>query len=594
MTIDQRILKLRDLLKKTKIDAYIIPTSDPHQSEYVADHWKSREWISGFTGSAGVVVVTADHAGLWTDSRYYLQAGKELAKSEVKLHKQKVQGAPEHIHWLVENLPEGSKIGCFGMLFSIGQTKRYQKVLAKKSMELVFTDDLVDKIWMERPPIPQHKIFALSPKYAGQTRGEKIATVRNILEEKKADYYLITTLDDIAWVFNIRGTDVACNPVAIAYAVIGKEKSYLFTGKGKVPAKLAKALHKDGIEIAGYYDINAFLKSIPHTETIYIDAGSTSSQLYNDIQSATIHSDKNIIRPLKAIKNKTEVAWIKKAMLKDGIALTKMFMWLEKTVKKRPVPETEVAEKLIEFRSERGNYHGESFDAIVGYKDNGAIVHYFPEKETCANIKNKGMLLVDSGGQYTEGTTDITRTITLGKPTKEQKRNFTLVLKGHIALGSIVFPKGTKGVQLDTLARMFLWNNRLNYGHGTGHGVGFFLNVHEPPQGIIPGLGQRGVTVFEPGMFTSNEPGFYKEGAYGIRIENLVLCVEDKKNEFGDFLKFDTLTLFPIDLNLIDKKIMEKHEIKWLNKYHKKVFNKIAPHLTKKEKAWLKKKCRAI
>ncbi len=594
MNIDLRIAALRQEMNKKEINAFLVPSSDPHQSEYVAPHWQARKWISGFTGSAGIAVITNDHAGLWTDSRYFLQAEDELSGSEMILQKQQVSHAPEHITWLKENLPAGSVVGCDGMNFSVDQIKHLEKTFDEKDIALDYNQDLMSLIWQNREPLPSNIIFEHEVKFSGKSRLDKINAIRKELKQKKANYHLITTLDDIAWTFNIRSNDVECNPVTIAYAIVGLQKAFLFIDAVKVPDDLRIKMESDQIQILPYNEILPFLNNLPEEDTILIDPAKTSIILFNAIQNANVLFDHAISTRLKAIKNDTEIGHVKNAMRKDAVALTRLFRWLEKTLPERNIPETEVAEKLDGFRSEQDYYHGESFAAIVGYNANGAIIHYHALTGKCAQIKNEGILLLDSGGQYTDGTTDITRTIAIGIPTAEQKRNFTLVLKGHINLAMLKFPRGTRGNQMELLARQPLWNYGLNYSHGTGHGVGFFLNVHEGPQALGTGATAKAATVFEPGMLTSNEPGFYKTGEYGIRIENLIVVVEDQETAFGNFLKFDTVTLFPIDLNLIDKSFLYKNEIDWLNEYHQRVFGEVSPLLDDDEKLWLKEKCRKI
>lgn len=564
--------------------------SDPHQSEYVADHWKSREWISGFSGSAGTVVVTADHAGLWTDSRYFIQAEEQLKGTCVELHKLNIPHTPEHREWLKQNLANGSKIGMDSKLFSVGKVRSLAQFFYDKQFVLETEADLIADIWKDRPTLPKGEIFEHQVKFAGINRKNKLKAVRAQMDG--ATHYLISTLDDIAWLLNLRGADVECNPVFYAFAVVGEKKSWLFIDKNKVPAKLATKLNNDGIVIKPYSSLENMLRKLPASSTILIDRGSTSNQVFNAIDKDRIKNGTNLIVPLKTIKNKIEIEHFRNVMVKDGIALVKLFRWIESTLEKRPIPEAEVADQLIELRRAQGNYFGESFNAIVGYEANGAIVHYKPEHGTCANIHKKGILLLDCGGQYLEGTTDITRTIALSRPTAEQKQDFTLVLKGHISLALARFPENTTGVQLDTLARMHLWQHLLNYGHGTGHGVGFFNSVHEGPQGFspVPHTPRANIT-FEPGMLTSNEPGIYKPGKYGIRIENLVFCVEAGTGEFGKFLEFETITLFPIDLTLVAKSMLTKEEKAWLDAYQKEVYEKLAPHLNKAEKNWLKEKC---
>jgi Xaa-Pro aminopeptidase len=594
--VNERIALLRKKMREQNIDAYLVPSSDPHQSEYVADHWKSRVWLSGFTGSAGMLVVTHDHAGVWTDSRYFIQAEEELADNEVVLHKQTIPYAPEHIPWLTENLGSGSTVGCDGYLFSHAELKGIEKQLGQKNIKLHYTVDLVSQIWEARPSLPLDKVIDHDIQYAGKSRVEKLSTIRKKIAKTGANAYLVSTLDDIAWTLNIRSSDVTYNPVCISYLMIKKEEVIWFVESSKVSPDLVKALEKDTISLKPYHSVEDNLRSLTPAIKLLVDASSINARLYEAIPEGLTVNSENIICNLKAIKNETEIGHIRNAMIKDGVALTQFYRWLEATLAAgETVGEAAAANKLAGFRAKQADYFGESFGAIVGYEANGAIVHYSAKESTCAQIKPKGILLLDSGGQYLNGTTDITRTTALSKPTEEQKVNYTLVLKGHIALDSIKFPTGTTGVQLDTLARMFLWNQGLNYGHGTGHGVGFFLNVHEPPQGITPNpKTSRGQNPILPGMLTSNEPGFYKTGAYGIRIENLVLCVEKEANEFGKFLGFETLTLFPIDTTLIKTEMLNAQEKQWLNDYHQMVFDRISPLLDTEEKNWLKKRCKPV
>lgn len=593
MTINDRIAAVRAKMKEQHIAAYFIPSSDPHQSEYVADHWKSREWASGFTGSAGMVIILKDGSALWTDSRYELQGAEQVEGSELELKMQGVAHAPEHLDWLKTVLKKGETVGLDGKLFSVGQVRGMAKSFYQKEIELKTDADLIADTWQDRPKLPEAIVFEHDAKFAGLNRVEKMAKIREQMQELEAENHLISTLDDIAWAFNLRGSDVESNPVFYAYAIINQSKAHLFVKKSKIAEDLFQKLQRDNVELHDYDSLENFLKNLD--SEILIDLASTSNQVYNALEKEQIVTGKNIVQQLKAIKNETEIGHIKNAMRKDGVALTKLFMWLEKTLEERVIPEVEVAEKLTGFRAAQADYYGESFPAIVGYNGNGAIVHYRAEAATCANIKKEGILLLDSGGQYFDGTTDITRTIALSEPTAEQKRNYTSVLKGHIALDTAKFPHGTTGPQLDTLARMYLWQDCLNYGHGTGHGVGFFLNVHEPPQGFATNpTTSRGRTAIVPGMFTSNEPGFYKKEEYGIRIENLVICREGEKNDFGQFYQFENLTLFPIDTILIDKKLLTERETTWLNDYHQEVFEKLSPLLDEEETAWIKSKCATI
>ncbi len=592
--VDKNIKNLRALLDENEFSAYLIPSSDPHQSEYVADHWASRAWISGFTGSAGIVIITKDHAGLWTDSRYFVQAEKQLKNNCVELHKQVIPHAPEHIAWLCENLPEGAKVGFDGMLFSQAQVRALAKAFYKKNFEIDYSKDLIAPIWKDRPPLPSNQVFEHALLHSGQSRKDKIATIREKMQALGCSHHLVTSLDDIAWLLNIRSSDVKCNPVSIAYVVIADDRTYIFIDSEKISAELKAKFVEDFILLKPYDSLKSFLQQLPKDVKILVDQKTCNIKLYNAIAGEQIVSGSTISTQLKGIKNDTEIRHLKETMAKDGVALLQLYRWLEQGIQQGSIPETAVAEQLIRFRKTNDDYFGESFEAIVGYNGNGAIVHYRAEPETCAQIKADGILLIDSGGQYHTGTTDITRTTALGSPTAEQKKHFTLVLKGHIGLATLKFPHGTKGVQMDILARQHLWQHGLNYGHGTGHGVGFFLNVHEGPQGIAPNVNGKSSVAFEPGMITSNEPGFYKDDAYGIRIENLVLVVKDEETDFGDFLRFETITLFPIDLQLVDPSLLVASEKNWLNNYHKEVYEKLAPRLNEEERAWLKDRCRAI
>lgn len=591
MKIDDKLILLRKSMAAHDVDAYIVLSSDSHQSEYVADHWQSRAWISGFTGSAGIAVVTQDHAGLWTDSRYFLSAAEQLKDSEFVLHKVIKQFTPLHVSYLKEHLPTGSVVGIDGWTFSKKQMDYLTKELAKADISIKSDVDIIDKIWADRPPIPQDKIFVHDIAYAGKDRNDKIKDIRKVMDEKNVDHHIITTLDDIAWIYNIRGSDVKCNPVCIAYTIISKNKSVLYIDQVKLTDEVKRELEKDGVTIAPYRTIIKDLNEMDEGDSILVDQTSCNAVLYKAINAKDIIHGDTISRIMKAIKNKTELDHFSKVMVKDGIALTKMYRWLESELKDRTVSEYDLANKLAGFRAEQDGYNGESFDAIVGYRANGAIVHYKPESDTCADIENNGMLLLDSGGQYLDGTTDITRTTCFSEPTTEEKKNNTLVLKGHIGLATAKFPLGTLGVQLDMLARQHLWEHGLNYLHGTGHGVGFFLNVHEDPQGFSPGISSRSKCPIEVGMVTSNEPGYYKEGEYGIRIENLVVTV---KSDDEGFLEFDTITLFPIDQTLIDETLLSDREKDWLNSYHQKVYKMLSPHLNSAEQLWLKEKCKRL
>ncbi len=591
MKIKERVEKMRIALDEKGVSAYIIPSSDPHQSEYVADHWQARSWISGFTGSAGTVAITPYKAALWTDSRYFLQGVEQLEGTGIDLMKQGLSETPSLEEWILANVKAGDVVACDGANFSAAYIQKLNRLLENNHIILDYNFDVFKKIWNNRPPLPQTQVFEHDVQFAGKSRVEKIAAVRSNMGN--ADAHLITTLDDIAWLLNIRGSDVECNPVSIAYCIVEKTRVYLFIDENKLSKELESSFANENIFIKPYDEITSFLKSMSDGQSILINMNTVSAQLYDAIpRNVNIVKGNTIPTRLKTIKNNTEIKHIREVMAKDAVALQRLFMWLDKELEHRKVSEVEVSDQLASFRKMGSDYYGESFPAIVGYKGNGAIVHYRPEEGKCAMIAKEGILLLDSGGQYHNGTTDITRTVSLGNPTAIQKRHFTLVLKGHIALAMQHFPKGTLGIQLDTLTRQFLWKDDLNFGHGTGHGVGFFLNVHEGPQGIGPIPQGRYMEPFYEGMFTSNEPGLYITNEYGIRIENLVLAVNATKGDFGQFLQFETVTLFPIDQQLIDKELMTTEEINWLNNYHQEVWEKVSPLLsTEEEREWLKVRC---
>ena len=591
-----RLSRLRDLFSQYDIDAFFIPNTDPHQSEYIADHWRTMPWISGFTGSAGNIVITKDFAGLWTDSRYFIQGEKQLKGSGLELMKLKIPHTPEYLEWMVENVPESGRVGVDGKLISLNASQRFKKAFAPKAIELVDVGDLFDAIWTDRPVLPQGKVFVHDVSYAGKSRKEKITEVREKMKEKGADHHLVTSLDDIAWIFNIRGTDVSYNPVAIAYALISSSEATLFIHPAKVSDDIKKELVADGITLKDYDEIGSTLSRLSSDQTLYYDPGKVTLWLKGFFpESIKEKKGMNISTPLKSIKNDTEVDHIRKVMVKDGVAMVRFLKWLEENVGKLAIDEVSAAEKLEEFRSEQADFIGPSFGTIAGFQGNGAIVHYSAEPETAASLQPEGLFLLDSGGQYLDGTTDITRTVALGSPTEEQKRDFTLVLKGHIALATSIFPEGTRGYQLEGFARRAIWAQGMNYGHGTGHGVGFFLNVHEGPQTIGSGASGNLASAFQPGMLTSNEPGLYHEGKYGIRTENLVLCVPHSESEaFGKFFCFETVTLCHIDTSLIEYSLLSEEERIWLNEYHDRVYHALQPYLNPNEEEWLKNKTISI
>ncbi len=591
--IRERIVALRDAMKKHQIDAYIIPSSDAHLSEYVPARWKSREWISGFTGSAGTVVVTADKAGLWTDSRYFLQATDQLNGTGIDLYKLMLPETPSIHEFLLHELKEGLTVGLDGGSYSAADSRTLQTVLAKKGIKLNTSVDLINNIWEDRPAIPGNKIFELPVEITGQSVSDKLDAINNQLRKDGADCLILAALDEVAWTFNIRGNDVAYNPVAVSYAFISEEESVLFIGPDKLTTEIADHLKKEGVTLADYGKVKSYLSRLPETTHIFLDPGKTNVSLFNAIPKNCVKIEG--ITPanhLKSIKNETEIEGFRNALVKDGIALTRFYIWLEKQLASG-AKETEISisEKLSSLRAEQPLYVSDSFNTICGYAGHGAIVHYSATPETDATIRAEGILLMDSGAQYLDGTTDITRTVALSEPTETMKKDFTRVLKGHISLAKCKFPVGMRGSQLDILARKALWDAGINYLHGTGHGIGHCLNVHEGPQSIR--MEENPVTL-KPGMVMSNEPAMYRTNEYGIRTENMMVIREDSETEYGKFLSFETLTLCYIDTNLVIVPMLSAREHAWLNKYHQLVYDKLSPHLTEEEAAWLKEKTREI
>lgn len=586
--ITKRLSLLRETMKQQGISACIIPGTDPHASEYIADFWKERVWISGFDGSAGTAVVTLENAGLWTDSRYFLQGAEQLAGSGIELMKQGLPETLEILPWLVTELKAGEKIGVNAQMFSVNGYSVMKSELKMSNLELV-SIDLPANVWTDRPSLPLNPFFVFDTKYSGKSTVEKLTSVRAEMKKAFADVCVISALDDIAWLFNIRGNDVAYNPVVIAYALVENNKATLYISPEKLTTETSFYLKSQGVIVDSYLAIYDELKLISPSKAVMVDGGKLNQALFESIPAGcAIRNTMSPVFKLKSVKNEVEMAGVRLAMAKDGVALTRFFIWLEENLKTGNLSEISIAEKLRDFRSKQENFVGESFGTIAGYAGHGAIVHYGATAETDVKLKAENILLLDSGGQYLDGTTDITRTVALGTPTAQQKTDNTLVLKGHISLAKAMFPAGTRGSQLDILARKAMWDLGLNYGHGTGHGVGHFLCVHEGPQSIRM---DENATILQPGMMISNEPGMYRTNEYGIRIENLVQVVPAQKTEFGQFLKFETLTLFPIDQHLINFEMLNNTEIEWLNEYHQRVYDVLSPKLNEYEREWLSKKC---
>lgn len=548
--IPERIAALREAMRQQKVDAYIIPSSDPHLSEYPADRWKSREWISGFTGSAGTIVVTADKAGLWTDSRYFLQAASQLEGSGIELYKLALPETPSITEFLLHELHAGQAVGLDGQTYSAAEASALANKLSRKEIKLDTSADLIEGIWKDRPAVPGNPIFEMPEALSGASVHEKLDLINNQLRSEGADCLILAALDEIAWTFNIRGTDVTYNPVVVSYAFVSEDESVLFIKPEKLTAEITEHLKKEGVTLAEYSMIQRYLSRLPENSRVFVDMNKTNVSLYDAIPgNCTIVEGISPANHLKSIKNETEIKGFQNAVVKDGVALTKFYIWLEKQMAEgAQVTEISAAEKLTALRAEQPQYIMDSFGTICGYAEHGAIVHYSATPETDATLKPEGLLLIDSGAQYLDGTTDITRTIALGEPTEQMKKDFTRVLKGTISLAKSKFPAGTRGSQIDILARKALWDSGINYLHGTGHGIGHCLNVHEGPQSIR--MEENPVTL-KPGMVISDEPAMYRTGEYGIRTENMILVREDSETEFGKFLGFDTLTLCFIDTSLI-------------------------------------------
>ncbi len=582
MTVKERIAQLRAEMDENNIDAFIVYSADPHMSEYLPKEWGERTWISGFTGSAGFVVILKDKAGLWTDGRYFTQAPVQLEGSGIDLFKDGVEGTPNYIDWIIAETPENAKVAVNALTTSHSYWENLQSKLEKKNRELVDLP-LLNNVWTDRPAPSQNPIFVHPIERAGQSASDKINAIRQKMKEQGATAHIITSLDDVAWTLNLRGSDVQCNPVFLGYILITLEESILFVEEEKLNLEAQQLLDETQVKSKPY---NTFFDTIRDLQKTSVLVSPSSNQAIYEALKYNNHIISEAVpgHLMKAIKNKTELEGFRTVMVKDGVAMVKFLHWITHNVGKVPMTEFSIGEKLESFRAEGENFVGISFDSIVGYNGNGAIVHYKAPEEGSAEVTNKGTLLVDSGGQYLEGTTDITRTFPLEEQMSEDfKRDYTLVLKGHIRLALAKFPKGTRGVQLDAFARLPLWEEGKDYNHGTGHGVGSFMNVHEGPQSIRKDLHPQPLV---EGMVLSNEPGYYPVGKYGIRLENLVEVKEWKKTEWNTFYAFEDLTLCPFFKSPIIKELLSKDEIQWLNDYHKKCEEQLAPNLEGKVKDW--------
>ena len=596
MTIKQKLNALRILMKEKKIDAYLVPTDDFHGSEYVGDYFKCRKYITGFTGSAGTAIITQDMAGLWTDGRYFIQAADQLRDTTIELFKSGEPGVPTVHQFLNDKLEEGMCLGFDGRTVSAREAEELQELLQEKHITFSVNDDLIGEIWEDRPVLSCEPVMELDIRWTGKSRADKIAEIREQMKAKEADTFILTSLDDIAWLLNIRGNDIHCCPVVLSYLVMMENELRLYANAAAFSEEIRSNLEADGVKIYPYDDVYSYVQSISSDKKVLLSRANVNSRLVSNIPSeVTILDEPNLTLLPKAVKNKTEMENERIAHIKDGVAVTKFIHWLKKNVTRTTITELSTAEKLYQFRSEQEHFLGDSFDPIIAYGTHAAIVHYSATEATDIPLEARGMVLADTGGHYLEGTTDITRTIVLGPVTAKEKKFFTAVLRGNLNLAAAKFKYGCTGLNLDYLARGPLWELGEDYNHGTGHGVGYLLNVHEGPNSFrwknLPG---NPAPVLEEGMITSDEPGYYLENEFGIRHENLVLCKKAEKTSFGQFMCFEPLTMVPFDLEGINPEEMTERERKLLNDYHQKVYTTISPYLDEEEKEWLKQATREI
>jgi len=591
LSINEKLKELRSLMEKNNIDVYIVPTADPHQSEYVADYYKTREFITGFTGSQGTAVITKEVALLWADGRYFIQAEKQIENTEFKLMKMATPGYPSMIEWLQEYLQDNHVVGFDGKLISQRLFENIKNANEGKNITYNKDNDLIGEIWTNRPQLPKTKVFLHDIEYTGLSTKEKIKQVREIMSKDNIDYFVIGSLDDIAWLYNIRGRDIESNPVTISYALISNEEAVLYIDEEKLTKDVINKLNLDEVLIKGYEDIKKDLEDITNAK-VALNKTRINSWIFESLnENLEIIDQIDITTNLKAIKNETEIKNQKNAYIKDGVAMTKLFYWIDKNIESGIVTELSAEEKLEEIRKDMDKYIEPSFASISAYKENAAMMHYKATEDSFSVLEKKGMYLLDAGGQYLDGTTDTTRTIACGELTDEEMKDFTLTLKGHINLISAKFLKGTTGYVLDGICRYPLWKHGSDYKCGTGHGVGYLLNVHEGPHSISP----RYIDIpLEEGMVVTIEPGVYKTGKHGIRIENVVAVKKDIFTDSGQFLSFEVLSFVPIDLNCIDKNLLYEDEKQWLNSYHDEVYEKLSPYLSEDEKIWLKEKTKDI
>ncbi|MEI3422012.1 MAG: aminopeptidase P family protein [Butyricimonas faecihominis] len=592
MNIPEKLIELRRIMDRENIAAYIISGTDPHNSEYLPAPWQQRKWISGFTGSYGTVVVTKNEAGLWTDTRYFIQAEKELAGSGIKLHKLRIPGAVDYPQWLAEVLESGTKVGIDGFCMSVSDVRNLKNALSPKNITIQEQIDLLGEMWFDRPALPVEKIIRLDTKYVGESAGERIGKIREFIRDNHGDAILFSCLDEIAWLYNIRCNDIAYNPVAISYAIVEKDKAHLFIKLDKISQEIEQQLAEDGIELHDYHHLFLFLDAQNKENTYFVDTNTCNYAVFNHLaKKFEVREIESPIPLLKAVKNTTELDGFRLACRKDGVALSKFYYWLENRLSQQPITELEAAEQLTWFRSQDKEYVSDSFGCISAYGPNAALPHYSATPEQQSEIHPKGLYLVDSGAQYMHGTTDITRTMPLGELTELEKEDYTLVLKGMIDLSMLYFPKGSKGCNIDIVARLPLYMNLRNFGHGTGHGVGYFLNVHEGPQSIRPDLKNQEML---PGMVTSNERGIVPGRFTWSPSRNFIVCQPKAVNEFGEFYQFETITLCYFDTSALLIQLLNQNEIDWLNAYNERVYQEVSPYLEEQERTWLRNKTKAI
>ncbi|EQB87834.1 Xaa-Pro aminopeptidase [Clostridium punense] len=592
MNVDERVSSLRNLMRERGIDAFIIPSDDNHGSEYVSEYFRARQWISGFTGSAGTVVITLEEAHLWTDGRYFLQGAKELEGTSYVLEKLGEPGVKNHVEWLRDNLESGSTVAFNGKVFTVAALNSLKAPLESKNINIKAEEDLFEKIWTDRPSMPKGKMFIHELKYTGKSLSEKLTMVREEMKKEGISDFVLASLDDIAWLLNLRGADVPCNPVFLSYLLMDENNCTLYLDKEKVNAEISKYLEENGVSVKAYEDVASDVAQLNEKSVVTYDPTKTNVWIKDALKSnVKVVERRNITTDLKARKNEVELKNVENAMTKDGVAMVKFFNWLKKNIGNTEITEITAADKLTQFRSEREGFVDISFSTISGYGPNGAIIHYHATEENHSKLEPKSLYLIDSGAQYLDGTTDITRTLALGELTEEEKVDYTLVLKGNMALSMAKFLYGIAGCNLDILARKPMWDRGIDYKHGTGHGIGYLLNVHEGPQGIRKEISN---VTLEEGMLISNEPGIYREGKHGIRLENIIAVAKDVETEFGKFMRFDVLTYCPFELEAIKVELLSCEEKQWLNNYHELVYNKLEAYLNEEERAWLKEATRAI